>query len=681
MTTTVIGIDVGGTFTDVFAIDEATGEFRVAKVPSTRGEEELGFLAGVNAAVDSFDRIGAVVHGTTVGTNALLERKGATTGIITTAGFADVLEMRRRDRPNTWGLWGDFTPIVDRDRRLEVDERTGADGSIVAEVDPAHVIEQAKVLLDSGADACCIAFINAYANDHNETVAVEAVRSVWPNEHVTSAVQLLPEVREFERTSTAALNAYLQPVVGGYVERLEVALADGGFDGRFFIVQSNGGVMTSTAARALPVRTALSGPAAGVIASAHLAAGAGYANVITCDMGGTSFDVAVIADGEVVSGTQTSVDYGLVIRTPMIEISTIGAGGGSLAWVDGGGILRIGPESAGSVPGPACYGRGNDRPTVTDAHLVLGRVNGDRPIGGLDRLDLAAARAAVERDVATPLGLTIEDAAEAILRIATSRMAGALRLVSIERGHDPGDFVAMPVGGAGALHACGLLADVGLSAALVPRYPGVTSALGCTIADARHDVVQTLNLAVDALESASEVAGLAERLRASEEAVRGFLDDSGMVLDDVTVSVDFDMSYVGQTHTVQVPIADGSALDADAIMARFEEKYGATYGQVLDGISVRILSARTTVVGTRPKIEPSALAPPESGIDPAHERRPVFFDGGWHDTRIWPRLELPVGWKAAGPAILEQSDATIVIDPGFSGEVDALGNIIVKPTG
>ncbi len=673
----VVGIDVGGTFTDVFMVDDRSGDFTVAKVPSTRGDEELGFLAGVRAVVDSFDEIGAVIHGTTVGTNALLERKGATTGIITTAGFADVLEMRRRDRPNTWGLWGDFIPIVERDMRLEVVERTGADGTIVQEIDQAAVTAQAQVLLAAGAEACCIAFINSYANDENERLALDAVKLVWPNDHVTSAAMLLPEVREFERTSTGAINAYLQPVVGDYIERLEVALADGGFGGRFFIVQSNGGVMTSTAARALPVRTALSGPAAGVIAGAHLAAAAGFSNVITCDMGGTSFDVAVIANGEVVSGTQTSVDYGLVIRTPMIEISTIGAGGGSLAWVDAGGILRIGPESAGSVPGPACYGRGNGRPTVTDAHLVLGRLNGERPIGGLDQLDAKAARDAVRREVAEPLSLSVEEAAEAILRIATSRMAGALRLVSIERGHDPGEFIAMSFGGAGALHSCGLLADVGLSAVLVPRYPGVTSALGCTVADARHDVVQTLNLALADLVDPAAVAALTERLGRNEAAVRSFLDDSGMVLDDVSVSVVLDMSYVGQTHTVSVPVGNLDTLSRADLLGAFEKKYEDTYGRVLESIAVRVLSARTTVVGTRPKIDPAALAPhPDAAVPPAGERN-VFFDGEWHLTAIWPRLDLPSGWLCEGPAILEQPDATIVIEPGFIAEVDALGNVVI----
>ncbi len=673
----VIGIDVGGTFTDVFCIDEVTGDFSVAKVPSTRGDEASGFMRGVSSVVSAFTQASAVVHGTTVGTNALLERKGARTGLITTQGFADVLEMRRRDRPNTWGLWGDFVPVVDRDLRLEVNERVGADGSIVTPVDVDEVVRQAHALLDAGVEACCVAFINAYANDANERIAVEAVRSIWPNSHVTSAVELLPEVREFERTSTAALNAYLQPVVGNYLEQLEVALADGSFGGSFFIVQSNGGVMTSSAARSLPIRTALSGPAAGVIASAHIAGAAGFNNVITCDMGGTSFDVAVIAGGEVVTGSQTAVDFGLVIRTPMIEISTIGAGGGSIAWVDAGGILRIGPESAGSVPGPACYARGNDRPTVTDAHLVLGRLNAAVPIGGLEKLDLAAARSAIFEHVGAPLNLSPEAAAEAVLKVATSRMAGALRIVSIERGHDPSEFVAMPFGGAGALHACGLLADVGLSAALVPRYPGVTSALGCTIADARHDVVQTCNIGVADLSDPAQVTRLQARLAATEADVRVFLSDSGLEYGEVTVQHEFDMSYVGQTHMVQVAVDDVSLLTESRVQALFDAQYLATYGRVLDNIAVRILSARTSIVGTRPKIDPVVFAP-TSSVVPEHQIRQVFFDGQWHDTPIFDRLALPVDWSIDGPAILEQADATIVVEPGFTATVDGQGNLIIR---
>ncbi|HYM31122.1 MAG TPA: hydantoinase/oxoprolinase family protein, partial [Candidatus Cybelea sp.] len=317
----VVGVDVGGTFTDVFVFDEAGGRCLTAKVPTTRADQSKGFIEGIRAGVSDIRDIATIVHGTTAGTNALLERKGAKTGLITTRGFRDVLEMRRRDRPHTWGLWGQFTPIVSRDLRLEVAERTLADGSIHTPVDAAAVKQAARELRALGAEACCIFFINAYANDENERIAFEAAKSVWPNEHLVASSQILPEIREYERASTAALNAYLQPGIGNYLARLAASLESGGFGGQILIVQSNGGVMTVETARRLPIRTALSGPAAGVIAAAHIAKSAGFPNVITCDMGGTSFDVSLVAGGESALAPQISIDFGLVVRTPMIEIT------------------------------------------------------------------------------------------------------------------------------------------------------------------------------------------------------------------------------------------------------------------------------------------------------------------------------------------------------------------------
>ena len=676
---TVVGIDVGGTFTDVCALDERTGELRVAKVPSTRGREADGFLAGLAEVVPSPGAASTIVHGTTVGTNALLERKTAPAGLITTEGFADVLEMRRRDRPRTWGLWGDFEPTIPRDRRLEVAERVLADGTVLVEVDPGEVAERARALLARGAEACCIAFLNAYANPVNERRALDAVRAVWPNEYVTAAHAILPEIREFERTSTVALNAGLQPVVGGYLASLEAALAARGFGGRFFLVQSNGGALTAEAARALPVRTALSGPAAGVIACSHLAAAAGYDNVITCDMGGTSFDVAVVAGGRSITSAQTSVDFGLVIRTPMIEISTIGAGGGSIARLDAGGLLRVGPESAGSVPGPACYGAGGDRPTVTDAHLVLGRINGEAPIGGLDPLDAAAARRAIGREIAEPLGLGVEDAAEAIVDVATSSMAGAIRLVSVERGLDPARFVSMTFGGAGALHACKLIRATGLGGAVIPRYPGVVSAFGCLIADFRHDVVRTVNLDVAAVDPAA----LGDRLREAERDLREFLAGSGLALEDPSVRHEFDMAYEGQTHTIVVDAPDLEHLDPESVQAAFDGAYVAVYGRTLQNVRTRLLSARTIVIGRRPPIDPRVFAP--SGDGAARGRsvapsvtRPLYSAGRWTDAPVLARLDLPVGAVVDGPAILEQPDATAVVETGFRARVDEFGNLIIE---
>jgi N-methylhydantoinase A len=670
----VIGIDVGGTFTDVFALDEGSGVCTVGKVPTTRHDPAQGVLDGIRSVAADLGAVATVVHGTTVGTNALIERMGAKTGLITTAGFRDVLEMRRRDRPQTWGLWGRFEPVVPRDRRLEVDERTLADGSIRTRVDAADVKAAAEHLLAAGAEALAVVFINSYANAENERRAVEIVRAMWPNAHVAASHEILPEIREFERTSTTALNAYLQPVVGQYIARLEHGLAASP-QSKLLIVQSNGGVTGVDTAKRLPVRTALSGPAAGVVAAAHIAASAGFANVITCDMGGTSFDVSLIANGATALAAEASVDFGLTVRTPMIEITTIGAGGGSIAFVDGGGILQVGPQSAGAEPGPVCYGLGNDRPTVTDANVLTGRIDAARPIGGkIARLDVEAARRAIATQVGEPLGLEPIAAAEAIIHVANSRMAGAIRLVSIERGHDPRTFVAMPFGGGGALHAGALIKEVGLAKALIPRHPGVTSALGCVIADVRHDFVMTVNRLLDEL----DVAALDADVRRLTREGATLVEDAKVKLTGCDTIVELDMSYVGQTHTVAVPLA--GTLDVATIRAAFETRYRAAYGRLLEGIAMRVLNLRVALVGRRPKLDLRGLAPKPGGSITAAQRgrRRIYVDGGFVDAPVYARLDLPAGSVVSGPAILEQPDTTIFIDPGLAGSVDRFGNVILE---
>ncbi len=671
----VIGIDVGGTFTDVFALDEAGGACTVGKVPTTRHDPAQGVLDGIRTVAADLGAVSTVVHGTTVGTNALIERTGAMTGLITTAGFRDVLEMRRRDRPQTWGLWGRFEPVVPRDRRLEVSERTLADGSIRTGVDVAEVTAAAENLLKAGAEALAVVFINSYANAENERRAVAAVRAIWPNAHVAASHEILPEIREFERTSTTALNAYLQPVVGQYIARLEDGLAAAGAQGRLLIVQSNGGVTGVDTAKRLPVRTALSGPAAGVVAAAHIAASAGCANVITCDMGGTSFDVSLIANGATALAAEVSIDFGLTVRTSMIEITTIGAGGGSIAFVDGGGILQVGPHSAGAEPGPACYGLGNDRPTVTDANVLTGRIDAARPIGGkIARLDVEAARRAIATHVGEPLGLDPMAAAEAIIRVANSRMAGAIRLVSIERGHDPRTFVAMPFGGGGALHAGALIKEVGLGKALIPRHPGVTSALGCVIADVRHDFVTTVNRLLDDV----DVAALGADVRRLAREGAALVEGAKVQLTGCDTVVELDMSYVGQTHTVAVPLA--GTLDVAAIRAAFEARYRAAYGRLLESIALRVLNLRVAVVGRRPKLDLIGLAPKPGGSVAAAQRgtRRIYVDGDYAEAPFYARLALPAGAVIPGPAILEQPDTTIFIDPGLAGSVDRFGNVILE---
>jgi N-methylhydantoinase A len=481
--------------------------------------------------------------------------------------------------------------------------------------------------------------------------------------------------------------------------------------------------MSTDAARRFPVRTALSGPAAGVIAARAIGLAAGYPDIVTADLGGTSFDVSLVAGGEAALAAQTTIDFGLVVRTPMIEITTIGAGGGSIAHVDAGGLLAVGPESAGSRPGPVCYGQGNDRPTLTDANLVLGRINAARPIGGkLASLDREAAAAALLAHVGRPLGLSAEDAAEAVVRVANAKMAGAIRLVSIERGHDPTRFTALPFGGGGALHVGALIREVGLKAALVPRYPGVTSALGCIIADIRHDQVLTLNLTLDGLDAAA----LSARLAREGEAARGIVAAAGLDMEEIEVRFALDMHYVGQTHTVTAllppPCGEGGehgepggvratlAAEASAtpsrpsaalratlpargrediltscateaiVRAAFEKAYSAAFSRLLPGVPARIVNLRTTAIGRRPAFDLKALAPGlEASLDAARDgTRPVWFDGGWREATIWRRLLLPVGAVIAGPAILEQGDATTVIDPGLVARVDAFGNLIVE---
>lgn len=678
----MIGVDVGGTFTDIFVLDEATGIAEVAKVPTTRPDQSGGFLSGIRARVDDLTTVSVVVHGTTAGTNALLERKGAKIGVITTMGLRDVLEMRRRDRPRTWGLRGDFAPVVERALRLEVSERTLADGTVRTPVDLDGVRAAAQKLIDEGCLACAILFANSYANAENERLAVDAVRALWPNAHVSASSEILPEIREFERFSTTALNAYLQPEVSGYLARLETALKEGGFAGEFMIVQSNGGVMGVDTAARLPVRTALSGPAAGVIAAGYIAEAAGFPDVITGDMGGTSFDVSLIAKGRSMLSQQTSIDFGMVVRSPMIEITTIGAGGGSIAWVDKGGLLNIGPESAGSTPGPVAYGQGNTRPTVTDANVVLGRIDPDNPIGGkLEQLDVEAATAAILEHVGKPLNLDALQAAEAILRVANSRMAGALRLVSIERGFDPKRFAFMPFGGGGALHSGAMLAEVGLARAIVPRYPGVTSAMGCVIADMRQDFVQTIN----AMLSGIDLNVLTNFMQAHVESGLATLDAARSTFERRDTEFTLDMAYLGQTHTVAVPlpvkVADGKVTPPteEEIRTAFDSAYRATYGRLLENGTRRVINLRSAVTGRRPRFDLTTLAPKGGSVDAAFKgTRQVHFDGAWHETKLYRRLELPIGAEIEGPAILEQPDTTVLIEPGLVGKVDSYGNTLIE---
>jgi N-methylhydantoinase A len=456
---------------------------------------------------------------------------------------------------------------------------------------------------------------------------------------------------------------------------LERDLRAEGFGGDFLIVQSNGGVMSAQTAAELPVKTALSGPAAGVIACAQIAMAAGFKNVITGDMGGTSFDVSLVSEAEASLAAQTSIEFGMVVRSPMIQIQTIGAGGGSIASVDASGMLQVGPQSAGSRPGPACYGQGNTRPTVTDANVLLGRIAASRPLGGglLKALDLELAHQAIEEHVAKPLGIDVFQAAQAILTLANAKMAGAIRLVSIEKGHDPRQFAYMPFGGGGALHVCAMLQEVGVSVGIVPRYPGVTSALGCVMADMRFDSVQTLNRSLKEL----DLSDLSTRVKAMRVSAQTRLEASRVHFTRIEEGISLDMLYAGQTHTLTVPLVS-EEMTLAAIEDAFEKTYLESFGRVLSGLAVRVLNVRYHRIGVRPKFDLSLLAPVGSGSQDILGHQRVYHNGGWLDVPRYARLALPVGARVQGPGIFEQDDTTLWLEPGFSARVDSLGNLLIE---
>lgn len=673
----VLGIDVGGTFTDLVLLDETSGTVRIAKVASTPTDQAVGLLRGLEVLGVPLEAIQVIVHGTTVATNAVLERRGAVCGLITTQGFRDLLELRRRDRPDTYGLKGTFEPLIPRHLRLEVAERSDYQGKVLQPVAAEEVVACAHALLAQGVEAVVVSFLHSYANPINEQRARQALAQVWPNPYIVLGSEVLPEFREFERTSTAVVNAYVQPLIDRYLRSLAQQVRARGYQRDILLIQSNGGVMSLDVSRRFSVNTVLSGPAAGVIAASAIAEQAGFSNVITCDMGGTSLDIALVAAGQPATTSEINLAYGIPIRVPMLDITTLGAGGGSIAWIDRGGYLQIGPRSAGADPGPACYGRGGEEPTVTDANLLLGRINATAAIGsdGGWQLDVARAQQAIDLRVGRPLGLTPIAAARAIVEVANAKMAGGIRMLSVERGHDPRDFVLVAFGGAGPLHAAALLRALALDKVIVPYYPGLTSALGCIMADVRHDFLQTINRRVADLDMA-EVHGILQRHLHDGQAL---LQEEGITIARTVALFQADMAYDGQIHEVRTPLP-GATPSREELSHAFETSYRVQYGDTLGNRPIKVMTLRTTVIGVRPK---PALRPATAGTGArlaAAQRgvRPVYMDHAFVDCPVYWRERLPLGAAFTGPAIIEQTDTTTLIEPGMLVQVDAFGNLIVQ---
>lgn len=671
----VAGIDVGGTFTDLVELDQRSGAVRLAKVPSTPENQAFGVLDALGAAACDLAALDLIVHGTTTTTNAVLERKLARTGLITTQGFRDILELGRRTRPQAYGMFGRFTPVIPRDLRLEVPERVDAAGAVVTPLDEAAVTAAGRTLLDAGCTSVVVHFLHAYANSAHERRARELLAGFWPNDHITMGHAILQESREYERGVTAAVNAGVQPILDRYLKRLTSELAEGGYAHDVLVMNGNGGMVSSRLVAREAAKTVMSGPASGVMAAAYTGRIAGVENLITYDMGGTSTDVALVRGAEPAVSNEIEIEYAMPIHVPMVDVRTVGAGGGSIARVNAAGLLEVGPESAGADPGPICYGRGGTEPTISDANLVLGRLNPAR-LAKTGRVAPEDVERIFAEKLGQPLGLEVTEAAGAVIRMANTRMAGAIRMVSLSLGADPRDFALFAFGGAGPLHAAALADELGVPRVLVPARPGITNALGCVVADLRHDFVQTLNRPVDALADGQLEAVFAAQAAEGEQMIA----KERIELRGIRHLYSVDMQFAGQTHLLRVEL-ERPDTGRDALRKMFESAYFRRFRVELEDIRALVVNANCSVIGARAPLDLSTLIDPSGRRSTLAEAqtgtRPVHFGRSWQDTPVYWRDHLPTDFAIAGPAVIEQMDTTVLIGPGDRAEGDAVGNILI----
>lgn len=660
-------------------MDDETGRLAVAKVASTppdpaegviNGVRKLMSMAGLQAA-----EIGFFLHGTTVATNALLEGKGALTGLITTEGFEDVLLIGRQNRPRLYDFWARRPrPIVPRSLCYGVPERTLHTGEILRALDETRVREIIADIRGRGIKSVAVCLLHSYANPAHEQIVKAILQDGYPEAFVTVSSEILPEYREYERMSTVCINAYVMPKVNSYVKHLQDELRLMGVGSDLYIMQSNGGVITAQTARESSARTVLSGPAGGALTGAYLSKSLDCPDVITIDIGGTSSDICLIKDGHPNQTTESDIE-GYPIKLPMIDINTIGAGGGSIAWVDPGGALRVGPQSAGAVPGPACYGVGGEEPTVTDANAVLGRINPAFLLGGEMPLYPERARKAIEAKIAGPLGIDLVKAAEGIITVVNANMVRGIRRVSVEKGYDPRDFALVAFGGAGPLHGVELANALNMKRVIVPLYPGIASAFGMLSADVRHDYVQTRIAVADQL-NLEELDAL---YREMESHAFRQLATEGFQGPTAELSRRVDMRYLGQSYelTIAAPSGPLTPSTISSLIEDFHRSHEQAYGYARQGEKVEVVNLRLVALGRLPRSEiagewPSAGTPPQP-VD----HRPVFFQGRFHRTPVYQRSHLLQRQPLSGPVIIEQLDSTTVVPPGCRAAVEPGGNILI----
>ena len=691
-----LGVDIGGTFTDIALIDEATGQIYTGKVSSTPQDPSGGFMEAVQRLLAkqqiAAQDVAYIVHGTTVATNAIIEGKVAPTGFITTEGFRDMLEIARQIRPTLYDLQFEKPrPLVPRHRCFGVPERLDAQGQVLTPLDEDALRQVANKLRDEGVESIAVCFLHAYANPTHERRAGEIIAEVFPEAVVSLSAEVAPEFREYLRASTTVINSCIRPVVARYLQRIEDRLAQAGIAAELLVMQSSGGVYTFAAARQKPVYMVESGPAAGVIAAAHLGQAQGYDQVISFDMGGTTAKAGLIQGGtpnvtkdyEVGTTAQSGVGAtrgaGYPIRTPVIDLVEIGAGGGSIAWVDPGGILRVGPQSAGADPGPVCYGQGGMQPTVTDANLVLGRLNPSYFLGGEIALDPAAAQRAIEQHCAQPLGMDLVEAAHGIVEIANTAMVNALRLVSVQRGYDPRDFALVAFGGAGPAHANRLAALTDIPVAIIPQSPGTASALGLLVTDLKHDYATTL---IQRLDQVAPHA-LEQTFRELEAQGRETLGREGMAEAAMEFRRQADLRYVGQSHELTLPLTTEALGPAqlEQLLDQFHRTHDRAYGFSAPGEDVELVSVRLSAIGqiAKPALAPLAKA---AGEATAKGHRPVYFaeSEGYVDCPVYDRYGLGAGAVVQGPAIVEEIDSTTVVHPQYQVRVDDVGQMMLTAT-
>lgn len=676
-----IGVDIGGTFTDICVLNEDTGDVTIAKVPSRRGDPGGALLDGLEHGLEASgiapETVSLLVHGTTIVTNAVLENKLPRTAFVTTRGFRDVLEIGRHFRPDMYDLQQDrAAPVVPRERRFGINERTASNGEIL--VAPGK--EDLKALLtqikQADVEAVAICFLNSYVNPANEEAVRDFLVKEMPELSVSASFDVCREMREFERSSTVALNAAAIPLVANYLGEITPQLKKILPKANILLMQSNGGSLTVDAAKAYPARVIVSGPAGGALAVQRMGKATGYKNLLGVDMGGTSTDISLIQDGELRMTTEAEIAH-RPIKLPMIEINTIGAGAGSIAWLDEAGGLHVGPHSAGSDPGPVAYGKGGTEPTVTDANIVLGRLLTQGFASGRITLDAEASKQAIMEKIGKPLGKSLEEAAAGIIRIANANMERAVRVSSAEKGYDPRIITLVAFGGAGPMHAAALAREANIPTVLVPAQPGVFSAVGLVMADIRHHFVQTSVMRGDDI-SVENLTPLFDELeKQSIEA----LDADGIARDAQTLERSADLRYVGQAYEINVPIAPGPITKesiAEAA-ARFHAEHMQLYAHNHPARDLEFVNARLTAIGSMAVPETVQQAVQGGSAEP-HMTQSVYFDeaGGYVDTPVYDRATLGPGAEISGPAIVEQLDTTIIIHPGQSVAVDDYANLLIS---